>query len=169
MRSLMVSLAVLLSSCGTSPASTVEASNLVAQPVTAAGNSVAVYMTLQAKCAVPDVLESVSAQSPQRASLVVSSDVDVKLVMKPLASIPIDCGKPNPLKPMGSHVLVTGIARPVGIGERIPLTLHFRDAGDVAITAEVTSMAVLENVDPMNMRRQHQHSPAMQMHGAGMH
>lgn len=168
MKSLLIGPMLLLAACGTKPPASMAVSSLVAQPLNAARTSVAVYMTVTPTCSAPDVLEGVTTQSPATASLVATSDVDVKLVVTPVTSIAIDCTKPTVLKPMASHVLVSGLARPAAIGDKIPLTLRFKNAGNVAVTAEISSLAVLENVDPMNMRKHHQHMPGMDMNGMNM-
>lgn len=136
---------------------------LWAQPITVAGTSAAVYMTISANCSSADVLQSVEAAAPQQASLHVSKIADGALDMTPLKSIPIPCDKPTPLKPMGMHVMVTNIQKPVGIGDQIPLTLHFERAGAIPVQAEITSMAVLEDVDPMNMNKHHSMPGGMKM------
>ena len=121
---------------GQSGASTVTVSGIIAQPITAARTSIGAYMQLSAKCAGADVLEGVSAQAPQKASLVATSDVDVKLVITPVKSIAVACGMPVNLRPMEQHIMVTGLDHAVTIGDRIPLTLHFKRGGDVPVTAE---------------------------------
>lgn len=51
------------------------------------------------------------------------------------------------------------------VGDRIALTLRFKHAGEVPVTAEITSLGALENVDPMGMRRHSKHMPGMDMSG----
>lgn len=169
MRFPAIALVTLLASCGSGPAaSDIQVTNIWAQPVTEDGRSAAVYMQIAATCTDGDVLQSIAAPAPQKASLHRSSKVDDTLKMAAVTSIPIPCGTPVALKPMDRHVMVMGLQKPVGIGDRLPLTLHFEHAGDVPVTAEVTSLAVLENVDPMHMHKGHG-SGAMAMDHMNMH
>lgn len=159
---LLLLVATALSGCGDARLATVQVANPWAQPVDAAGTAVAVYMTITDFCTRPEKLLAVAATLPRKASLHTSRVVDNTLSMTPLASVPINCAGPTSLKPMGAHVMVTGIEKPLEIGDRIPLTLTFDQSGDVNVVAEVTTLAVLENVDPMHM---HMH---MQPGHAGM-
>lgn len=164
MRFAVFGLAVALSSCGapsksdtpakteTAAAKPIEVTRLWAQPISGDGKSAAVYMTISAACPTQDVLQSVEAPAPQMASLHASSAVDGVLKMDPVKSMPIACGKENLMRPMGMHVMLMGIHKPIGIGTQLPLTLHFEHAGAIPVQAEVTSMAELENVDPMHMK-----------------
>jgi copper(I)-binding protein len=169
--------AIALSACGAAgngtgnavaaakPKAGIEVTRVWAQPVTAAANSAAVYISLTANCTRDDVLQSAEAVAPLKASFHASSVVDNALHMEPVPSVPILCGKPNELKPMGTHVMVTGLTGHAGIGTVIPLTLKFRDAGAVPVQAEITSMAVLENVDPMGMNKHHAKGGMKMDHG----
>lgn len=164
MRFAVFGLAVALSSCGaasksdapakteTAAAKPIEVTRLWAQPISGDGKSAAVYMTISAACPAQDVLQSVEAPAPQMASLHSSSVADGVLKMEAVKSVPIACGTETVMKPMGMHVMLMGIQKPLGIGTQLPLTLHFEHAGVVAVQAEITSMAELENVDPMHMK-----------------
>lgn len=175
----VLGIAVALSACGSSASTdakiadrkdgAIKVDAAWAQPVTAAGTSAAVYMSISANCTTPDVLQSVEAVAPQEASLHASSVVDNALAMTPVKSVPVPCEKSTVLKPMGTHVMVTNIKKPVGIGDQITLTLRFERAGAIPVQAEVTSMAVLENVDPMNMNKHHAPSGGMKMDHMNMH
>ncbi len=160
MRHAVFPFALCLTACGSASAPApapqrIALTNLWAQPMTAAADSAAIYMTVTATCPGDDVLEGVSAAAPLKASLHDSAAVDGALQMKPVASIPVACGKPVTLKPMGQHIMLTGIGQRLGIGTKLPLTLRFRTAGEVPATAEITSMAVLEDVNPMHKHMDH--------------
>ncbi|SFP86264.1 copper chaperone PCu(A)C [Sphingomonas rubra] len=158
--------AVLLAACAAAPSTQVTVTNAWAQPLDASGTVVALYMTVTPRCSGSEAIRSVSAAPPLTASLHQSSIADNALKMTPLSSVETPCGKPTLLKPMGQHVMVSGLPRPVSIGSTIPVTLTFRDGAAVNVTAEVTTMAALANVDPMNM---HGHAGHMKMDGMSMH
>lgn len=173
MRIFLFGIAAVISACGSSASTDtkvvktktpgVQIGALWAQPITLARTSAAVYMTISPDCSSEDVLQSVEAAAPQKASLHMSGIANGALNMTPLKSISIVCDKPTSLKPMGMHVMVTNIQKPVGIGDLIPLTLHFERAGKIPVQAEITSMAVLEDVDPMNMNKHHSMPGGMKM------
>lgn len=156
--------AAILCSCGSGRPADIRVTNVWAQPVNASGTALAVYMTIADACARPEILASVDAGSSYQASLHASSVVDDELRMTPLQSVPVACDKPILLKPMGTHVMVTGISKPPEIGDRFPLKLTFDRSGDVDVVAEVTTLAVLENVDPMNMHMKSGHMGMQGMH-----
>lgn len=169
MKPAAIAFVALLASCTRTPLSgDLQVTNAWAQPVTGDGRSAAVYMTIIAKCPQNDTLQSLAAPSPLQASLHSARVVDNALKMTPVRSIAIPCGKPVLLKPMDRHVMIVGLQKPAAIGDRLPVTLHFTNAGDVPVTAEVTSLAVLENVDPMHMHGAHS-SGTMQMDHMTMH
>lgn len=163
MKAFLVIGAVVLCSCGSRPAD-IRVTDVWAQPVNASGTAVAVYMTITDRCSRPEALEYVDAGSPHKSSFHASRIVDNALSMTPLQSVPINCDKPTLLKPMGTHVMITGIRKPPQIGDHLPLTLTFDQSGDVNIVAEVTTLAVLENVDPMHMHMKPGHAGMQAMH-----
>ena len=140
----------VLASCSVPPLAEVEVSNLWAQPVDEAGTSAAVYMTIADRCVSPQALRSVTARFPHMASLHRSTVTDNTLRMTSLSFVPVSCTSSTLLKPMGIHVMVTHLQR-LKIGDLIPLTLRFDRSGDLDVVAEVTTLAVLEDVDPMHM------------------
>lgn len=150
------SLLFVTASCGTESVIDVKVANAWAQPVSADRRSAAVYMTILPTCSKSMNLMSVETSAPQKASLHSSSAKDGVLKMKSLQSIPLSCGEPTSLKPMGDHIMVTGIRAPIGIGDHIRVVLHLDRAKAVTVDAEVTTLAVLDDVDPMHM---HSHRP----------
>lgn len=55
--------------------------------------------------------------------------------MKEVASIDIAAGKTMTLKPGGYHVMLLELAEPITDGQKIPVTLTFKDAGTVEVEA----------------------------------
>lgn len=168
MKPLTIGLAILLASCGAPRRSVIKVTDVWAQPLTTAGKSAAVYATIMATCTGQDVLQSVRVPAPEEASLHTSTVVDDVLQMSPLRSVAIPCGKLVQFKPMAEHIMITGIRKPLGIGDRLPVILHFEGA-DVSVEAEVTTLAVLENVDPMHMHRKRARAGMTNMDHMSMH
>lgn len=140
----------MLASCSTRPAAEVTVSDLWAQPVDSTGTSAAVYMTIADRCSSPQALRSVTARFPYKASLHRSTVTNNALTMTSLSLVPVSCTGSTFLKPMGMHVMVTGLQR-LRIGDSVPLTLRFNRSGELNVVAEVTTLAVLKDVDPMHM------------------
>lgn len=57
--------------------------------------------------------------------------------MRPVESIDIPAGGTVDLKPGGYHVMMMDLRADLTSGETVPVTLTFRDAGQVTVTAEV--------------------------------
>lgn len=150
-----------LVSC-TRPAVEIKVSDVWAQPVDAAGTSAAIYMTIADRCSVPQVLQSVTARFPQKVSLHRSTVANNSFRTTMLSEIPVDCTGLTLLQPMGMHLVVTGFQK-LKIGDNIPLILRFDRSGNLNVVAEITTLAVLEDVDPMHM-----HGGSRSMNGMHM-
>ena len=55
--------------------------------------------------------------------------------------IALPAGETVTLQPGGLHVMCIGLARPLAMGQRIPLTLVFADAEEIAVEAEIRDEA----------------------------
>lgn len=60
--------------------------------------------------------------------------------MRPVDAIAVPAGGDVALEPGGYHVMVTGLHAELSVGDRVPVTLHFADAGEVQATASVREM-----------------------------
>jgi copper(I)-binding protein len=59
--------------------------------------------------------------------------------MRQLDAIELPAGKAVEFKPGGLHVMFIGLAQPLALGSKIPVTLKFEKAGDVKVDFEVAS------------------------------
>ncbi len=57
--------------------------------------------------------------------------------MRPVERLAVAPSHVVSLAPDGLHVMLEGLRRPLGVGERVPLVLHFQGGGVVHITALV--------------------------------
>lgn len=64
--------------------------------------------------------------------------------MQQVARVPIAAGKPTVFTPGGRHIMLIDLRRPLKIGETVPLTLRFAQAGK---TREVAATAVVRPID----------------------
>jgi copper(I)-binding protein len=61
--------------------------------------------------------------------------------MRPLAQgLALPRGGSATLAPGGLHIMLIGLKRPLAAGERVPLTLRFQKAGEVAVELEVRAL-----------------------------
>jgi copper(I)-binding protein len=59
--------------------------------------------------------------------------------MRQLDAIELPAGKTVEFKPGGLHVMFIGLAQPLALGSKVPVTLKFEKAGDVKVDFEVAS------------------------------
>lgn len=63
--------------------------------------------------------------------------------MDPVASVPIAARSSVRFRPGGLHVMLTGISRPLALGDRVPVTLTFERAPSVTVRALVVAAGSL--------------------------
>lgn len=66
--------------------------------------------------------------------------------MVPLTFAVLPAGETIRFAPGGRHVMIGGLARPVTIGDVLPMTMVFRHAGPAPVAARVVSYGDLESV-----------------------
>ena len=89
-----------------------------------------------------DVLLGASAAITTGIELHEMKTVDGQMQMRALGDgLPIPAGKTVALQSGGAHLMLLGVSRPLVAGEKIPMTLHFRNAGDVPIELTVQPLA----------------------------
>ena len=57
--------------------------------------------------------------------------------MERVDSVEIKAGEAVRLEPMGLHIMLIGLKRPLKKGSEVPITLTFRDGSTVTVTARV--------------------------------
>jgi copper(I)-binding protein len=67
--------------------------------------------------------------------------------MRPIGSIEIPAGDALAMEPGGIHLMLTGLAKPLKVGERLLLTLTFERAGSIAVEAEVRPISADTRAD----------------------
>ena len=102
-----------------------------------AGHDGAVYLTIT-DTGLPDTLTGVTTPVAAMAGLHQSTEDNGVTKMRPVASLPIEPGKPVTLAPGGYHIMLMDLKRPLKEGDSFPVTLSFAKAGQVTATATVT-------------------------------
>ena len=101
-----------------------------------AGNTAA-YMKLANGGEAPDRLVAVKSDVAAHVSLHESREDNGIMKMAPVAGIEVPAGGNAELKPLGLHVMLTGLNRPLKAGETFPMTLVFEKQGEVPVEVSV--------------------------------
>lgn len=107
----------------------------------------AMYVVLR-NGSVEDTLVSVSSEAVQTAELHETMPGDQQRMghMMPVKEIVLRPGETLQLAPGGRHVMLMGFAKRPEVGETITVRLHFRQAGDIVLAANVVSYAEVERM-----------------------
>jgi copper(I)-binding protein len=99
------------------------------------------YFTLHNEGAAPAELLAVTTPAASEAKLHSTEMEDGVMKMRALKDLTVAPGETLQLAPGGSHVMLTGLAKPLEEGSSFPLTLDFGEAGTVELWVEVLSVA----------------------------
>jgi hypothetical protein len=70
---------------------------------------------------------------------------DGMMAMRPLSDLPIPAGATVELKPGGMHLMLVELKRPLRVGERFPVTLHFAHAPSITVEFHVEEGTVRDH------------------------
>jgi copper(I)-binding protein len=111
-----------------------------ARPSIGEGGNTAVYMKLVNGGAAPDRLVAVKSDVAEGASLHETRTEGDIMKMGPVeGGIAVPPGGTVELKPLGLHVMLTTLKRPLKNGDLFPMTLVFEKGGEVAVEVKVGS------------------------------
>jgi len=118
-----------------------EITNAYSFATSAAQSNGAVFMTIsKANDQLIDVAPSVLAD---RVELHTHTNENGHMSMHKIESIALKDGAV--LKPMGDHIMLMGLKRPLVVGERFPLTLTFEKAGDIIVDVQIVTPGTLHH------------------------
>jgi periplasmic copper chaperone A len=107
----------------------------------------AAYLSITNRGPRPDVL--VSASSPAAADV----DLHRSVVqggmsrMQPAGAVTIAPGSTLRIEPTGLHMMLVGVAAPLLPGASLPLTLRFRDAGEITVQVAIRPVSATSGLD----------------------
>jgi copper(I)-binding protein len=101
-----------------------------------AGNS-ALYMTITNAGDAPDALTAVKTDVAANVMLHESRMENGVVKMVHLDEIAVPAHGTSELKPLGLHVMLMGLKRPLKDGEMLPVTLVFTRQGEVKVEAKI--------------------------------
>lgn len=123
--------------------------NVVAPaPVPASGGPapIAVYFVVRNEGATADTLDGIEITAATASLHQQTGAGGAMETMVPLAFAAIPAGESLQFAPGGRHVMIEGLARPIGAGDVLPMTMVFRRAGRAPVAARVVSYGDLEGV-----------------------
>ena len=108
-----------------------------APPTPGASKTAAVYFTVVNRGSTPDRIVGAETPAAQHADMHTTiRDGDV-MRMRHVVSVDIPPGGKAVFAPNGFHVMLTGLAAPLKMGDALPITLKFAEAGDILVVATV--------------------------------
>ena len=106
-------------------------------------STVAAYFQVMNEGPVPDTLYRVEA-ADGRASMHDQEARGARQSMIPILSAVLPAGTMLRFAPGGQHVMTAGVRRALPAGDSLPLTLYFRRAGSIPVSARIVEYADLE-------------------------
>ncbi|MGB7211182.1 MAG: copper chaperone PCu(A)C [Gemmatimonadales bacterium] len=91
-----------------------------------------------------DTLVGVSSPDADTTMMHTSVPMGGMVHMEMTGAVPVPAGDTVRFEPGADHVMLTGLHRTLVAGDSLPLTLTFRNAGTVEVTARVVSYADLD-------------------------
>lgn len=130
----ILALAVAVAACGSSrePIEVRRASAGATPPGTTVG---AAYMTLIATT--DDALVGATTPVADSVEMHTSIETDGVMQMRPLPVVELKAGQPFAFAPGGAHFMLIGLHAPLVADSRFPLTLQFRNAGEIMVAVPV--------------------------------
>lgn len=107
---------------------------------------VAVYFHIRNEGATADTLDAIEITAGTASLHQQTGAGGAMETMVPLAFAAIPAGETMRFAPGGRHVMIEGLARPVTVGDVLPMTMVFRRAGRAPVAARVVTYGQLEGV-----------------------
>ena len=140
---LLLVLFLMLAACGGGDATTETAAGGItieeawARPPAMAGGNGAAYFLIRNDGDTADRLIAVSsplAMAEMHESVMAD---DGTMTMNPVAGVDVPAGETVAFERGGLHIMFMGVAEPPAVGDTIPLTLTFENAGEITIDVPV--------------------------------
>ena len=129
---------LLLASCSQGGAPDIQVKDAWARATVAGQSSGAAYMTIANRGSGDDRLIAVSAPIPATAMVhSTSSQGGVSSMSAMDAGLDLPAGGMVELKPLRSHVMISGLSGPLKAGSTLPLTLQFERSGKRAVQVRI--------------------------------
>jgi copper(I)-binding protein len=101
------------------------------------GAMTAVYFTLANDAATSDTLMAVSSPDASITEMHISTQRDGMMHMSPVTALPVPAMDSVSFRPLGAHVMLTGVVRPLTEGDSVTATLSFVSGATLTVRAGV--------------------------------
>ena len=101
------------------------------------GAMTAVYFTLANESATADTLVAVSSADAALTEMHISTQRDGMMHMSPVTALPVPATDSVSFRPLGAHVMLTGVVRPLALGDSVTVTLSFVSGATQTVRAGV--------------------------------
>lgn len=101
------------------------------------GATAAVYFMLTNRGGVADTLKGVSSADAATVGMHVSMQQGRMMQMAPVTALPVPAEDSVAFQPLGAHVMLTGLRRPLVEGDTIAVTLEFGSGRTLEVRAGV--------------------------------
>ena len=142
MKRILTFFATVFFLCGCSTEEGITVHNAWMRP-TAQGENGAVYFVIQNNSRATDELIGASSNVAEsveihESSMAAGTDV---MQMKQVFSVPLDRRSETIFEPGELHVMLVTVNKSLAVGEKIDLTLHFKNHADLSVTVSVSEFA----------------------------
>lgn len=134
---------VALAACGgdaktetAAPTNGLSVRNAWARPADS-GAMTAVYFMLANDAATADTLVSVSSADAALTEMHISTQHDGMMHMSPVTALPVPAADSVSFRPLGAHIMLTGVVRPLTEGDSVTVTLSFVSGATSTVRAGV--------------------------------
>lgn len=101
------------------------------------GATTALYFTLENRDSVADTVNGVRTSAAESAALHVSTQHSGMMHMTPVSALPVPARDSVSFRPLGAHVMLTGLRRPLADGDTVRAILEFVSGDTVVVRAHV--------------------------------
>lgn len=101
------------------------------------GAATALYFTLENRDSLADTVRGVRASAADSASLHVSTQHSGMMHMTAISALPLPARDSVSFRPLGAHVMLTGLRRPLVDGDTVHAILDFVSGDTVVVSARV--------------------------------
>lgn len=132
---IIAAVALLLCACSGNQPAAIDIADAWSPAAPPTASTLAVYADITAHRA--DTLLSVSTPAAGSAQLHATTDDNGMMRMREVPQLQLVANQTVHLAPGGMHLMLMDIREVPAAGAQIPLTLHFAEAGDITVEAQV--------------------------------
>lgn len=136
----LIAAALVGAACGEKEArpdpKALEARSAWARPADSGATS-AVYFTLGNSGSVSDTLVAVASDAAERTEMHISTQHDRTMRMSQVTSLPLPAEDSVSFRPLGAHVMLINLRRPLRAGDSVAVQLSFQTGRTVEVIANV--------------------------------